>query len=87
MRHLIPVNPRDTPVIHVGDLEHRVDPGVPGTPLAEDHLPHPPLINLSLCNLLLRLDDHPVTRLDAQKHWWLGPLQWADRPRKMINAH
>ena len=86
MRHLIPVDPSDTPVIHVGYLEHRVHPWIPGTSLTEHHLTHPPLIVELLCDLL-GLDDHPVARFDAKEHWWLGPLQWADRPRKMINAH
>jgi hypothetical protein len=41
---LISIDPVDSPVIDIGELEHRVHPGVSGSSLTEDNLSHPPVV-------------------------------------------
>ncbi len=79
MGHSIPVDPEDSTVIHVGDLEPAVDPWITSSSFTEDHLSHPPLIVELLCNLLCHLDDHVITRSDTEECWRLGPFEWTDR--------
>ena len=78
MCHLVSVNPRDIAVIHVGDLEHRVDPWISCTSFTEKNLTHPPALFEQLGNLLFSLDDHPIASLNAEDCRWLGSCHWAD---------
>ena len=67
---LIPIDPMDTSVIDIGDLEHRVHPGVSGSPFTEDHLPEPPVIHFLLGHLLWDLHDHEIPRFNPEE--WGG---------------
>ncbi len=78
MGHLVAIDPRDVTVIDVGDLEHCVDPWVTGTSFAEDNLTHPPSVIERLCNPLSCLDDHKITRLNAEESRRKDSFEWTD---------
>ena len=87
MGHLIAIDPRDVSVIDVGDLEHAVSSWITSAAFAEDDLTHPPSVIECLCDLLCCLDDHKITRLNAEKSRRTHALQWTNSCGCMINAH
>ena len=74
-------------MIDIGHLKQCVDLWITGTSFTEDNLPHAPIVIHLVRDLLLCLDDHEVTRFDAQQCWWTCPNERADSWGEMINAH
>ena len=70
MRDLISIHLMNSPVIHIGDLEHRVHPRVSRSSLTEHQLSHSPVIYFLLGHLLWNLHDHEIPRLNSEE--WRG---------------
>ena len=68
VRDLVGIDPSDSAVIHIGNLEEAVHLWVSSTSLTEDDLSHPPRGVVWLGRVHLFVHDDEVTRRDRQEY-------------------